>query len=796
MKETNSEKDSPKSQEKIYELTEPQKFELIALIKDKNKKINWENMGIVKPEDLEHFLLACKNFLFKTEIYKKQIVEQGNINIIMKLSNELNQLKQQPKPETYFILFKAVFDLFKSGLKREFIISYTEEIISFIQKLENKDKIILLFFNDLFEVLIYLKVNQMNDQNMQSTCDHLDNILKSSLNSNEIKRDKKYLNSIFKLVNIKLNTQQYVIFSLLLDYIITICNINSNDSLKLIIFHGLLKPLFKLQMDKNTDVSSRAIECYKDIINKKIDNKENFQEYYKQNIILMDEIFEIAIKESYPPKINENAWDLVEIFLERLWSMMKSKIKDKKNSQKFLKKSSNSTYKTNKMTNKIRSTSVKSYTDNIITNIVVLKNEEMVYIPFYLFPEVIDIIIKSYESDNKQLIIEKNAKNNIIDIIRNGNKTNEIQEKIKQKILDGLKNEKIKDKEKLVSWLELLLDVYNNDKYYEFYKFINEFIEAIPFEDTHAFKEFVELLLRKGLKKDNNKIYPNDNAKILGKLINKIIISKDIVNNKNIYESIVNSLEDFNNNTVLAIFEIIANALQFKTENNKNNNQKDDKEKKDENDKKNESNKKNEKNDNNINTNILIFFEKMISELTDLLFNNNNLTQLRESFLTLSKEYSDLLFTKLYSFWSIDPISVLILCICTERFELAFNIILNFKEVEFNDDMLKKLGRLVEYFKKNNYEYFCQKLLAPSKNIFFIKTLFGILMILPQGVAFDFLSEKLSNVQTLLLVEDEINEEEMIKKIQKNEMEINNKIKIFLGFQKNQKSKKVEENKI
>ena len=124
MKETNSEKDSPKSQEKIYELTEPQKFELIALIKDKNKKINWENMGIVKPEDLEHFLLACKNFLFKTEIYKKQIVEQGNINIIMKLSNELNQLKQQPKPETYFILFKAVFDLFKSGLKREFILYY------------------------------------------------------------------------------------------------------------------------------------------------------------------------------------------------------------------------------------------------------------------------------------------------------------------------------------------------------------------------------------------------------------------------------------------------------------------------------------------------------------------------------------------------------------------------------------------------------------------------------------------------------------------------------------------------
>ena len=794
-KETNPEKDIPKTQENNYELTEPQKSELIELIKNEDKPINWENLGVVNPEDLEHFLFACKNFLFKTEEYKKQIVEQGNINIIMKLSNELNLLKQQPKPETYFILFKAVFDLFKSGLKREFIISYTEKIILFIQKHENKDKIILLFFNDLFEVLIYLKINQINDEKMQKAYENLDNILKSSLNSEEIKKDKKYLNSIFKLVNIKINTQQYVIFSLLLDYIITIININSNDSLKLIIFHGLLKPLFKLQMDKNTDVSTRATECYKDIINKKIDNNENFQEYYKQNVILMNEIFEIAIKESYPPKINENAWNLVEIFLERLWLMMISKINDKKNSKKLLKKSSNSAYKNYKMMNKFRSTSAKSYNDNN-NNLLVCKSEDFIYIPFYLFPEVIDIIIKSYEFDNKKITIEKIIINYIIDIIRLVNKTNEIKEKIKQKILDGLKNEKIKDKEKLVSWLELLLDVYNNDNYYEFFKFINEFIEAIPFEDVNAFKEFVELLLKKGLKKDINKINSKDNAKILGKLINKIIISKDIVSNKNIYESIVNSLKEFNDNIILTILEIMANAIVFKPDNNKNNSQKDDKDKKDENDKKNENNKKNEKNDNNINTNILIFYEKMVCELTDLLFNNNNLTQLRESFLTLSKEYSDSLFTKLYSFWSIDPISVLILCIGTERFELAFNIILNFKEVEFNDDMLKKLGRLVEYFKKNNYEYFCQKLLAPSKNIFFIKTLFGILMILPQGVAFDFLNEKLSNVQTLILVEDEINEEEMIKKIKKNEIEINNKIKIFLNFQKNQKAKKVEEAKI
>ena len=97
----------------------------------------------------------------------------------------------------------------------------------------------------------------------------------------------------------------------------------------------------------------------------------------------------------------------------------------------------------------------------------------------------------------------------------------------------------------------------------------------------------------------------------------------------------------------------------------------------------------------------------------------------------------------------------------------------------------------MESFDKENYEYFWQKLLAPYENIFFIKTLFGILMILPQGVAFDYLSDKLSNVQTLLKVEDEFDEEKMIKKINLNKNEIQNKIDIFLKKQENIKLQKL-----
>ena len=90
--------------------------------------------------------------------------------------------------------------------------------------------------------------------------------------------------------------------------------------------------------------------------------------------------------------------------------------------------------------------------------------------------------------------------------------------------------------------------------------------------------------------------------------------------------------------------------------------------------------------------------------------------------------------------------------------------------MKFNDDIFKKLGKLVETFKNEKYDCFWQKLLEPSENIYFIKTLFGILMILPQGVAFDYLSDKLSNVQTLLKIEED--DKKSYTKLKKNKKKL------------------------
>ena len=756
----------PNLEKTNYELSDLQKKEIDGLIKDEFRIVNWQRLNITKIEDLEFFLKALKNYLFQTESIKKLIVEEGNINIIMKISKKINDFKEKQEPKLYFILFKAIFELYSSSFNKEFIKNYTETIIDFIHTCNNKDEIVLANFVDLFEVLIYLKVNQMNESEMVKLKNNLDKLLKSSLEPKKIKNND--LDSFFALINSKIKSQQYVIFDLLLDYIKKISSIisGSNKNLDLYIYHGILKPIFQLQMNKNTSINAQ--KCYddeKEGINKRIDMNKNFSDYYsenkenKKNKDLMNEIFQISIEESYPKnnKRNNSAWELFTIFIVNWTPELGKPEQNNKEKNTDIKTEIDKSNTQNKP--KINNTSIK-------------KNEEN--IPYYLFPEVVSLIIKMYEYENME--IKDNFLDRIIYLMRGT--TDDITILIKEKVLNAMKNKKIGKKEKLAKWLEYLLKIYSNkNKVLSaiYKKFVIDYVNDIPTGDINVFIKFEELLLKIG------------GVRLLSyrlqQLIDKIINSENIINNKQIYKSIQKTLK--NDKGVFTIFKAFKEALdkiqidiynlKLKKTESKNN-------EKDENNKNEEK-----KNQEDKVKNILIFAENMVYELTELLLEDKNLSSFRKSFFQKADAQ---LFPKLYSIWAIEPLSVLILCIATERYELAFNIILNLKDIEFNDDIFKKLAKLVESFEKYDYEFFRNKLLSPSKNIFFIKTLFGILMILPQGVAFDFLNEKLSNVQTLLLVEDEL--DEITKNNTENNKEIEENIKNFLKYQQIKKSYKIE----
>ena len=754
MEESNGAKQPDKIQGKKYELRDEQKYEIEKIIK-RNKNVDWMRLNVYKKEDLDIFLESCKNYIFQNEEYKN-ILMKDNINIIMKFSEAIKQFKPKPEPESYFILLKAVFNLFQSGMEQDKIVENTKIIIDFISKINNKDEVVLSNFNDLFEFLIFLKVNQINQTDIEKHCKNLDRLLKESLKSNEIKQDNKYINSFLELVNLKIKTQQYVILNLLVEYLTVISQIETKDKLNII--HGILKPIFKLQMDKNTSVAESAVTCYKAIN----DIEYKFSNYYKENTKLMNQIFEIAIDESEPKnnKINYNSWKLLELFLKK-WSELISEFQNNHYLFSCSEKKENI---------KKRNSASRRIQNNInIKNILNVQGDS-IYIPFNLFPKAISVILKSYEYkiDN---IEDDIITNYMINIIKDRGKTDIIQEEVTNKILSGMKNKNIKTKEKLKPWLGLLFYIYNNSGKIKFLEFYNLYISSIPIDDINDFILFEELLFHNLFNNTNKGIVEI----ILEKLLNTFINAEELINKEIVYKSIGESMENYiqtNNdnrrkkNEILDFFEIFSNVL-YKITNNQLERQ---------------------KVDNQLKINIINFEEKIVCTLTDLLM-NNSISNFRKCFLMQNIKKRNELFSKLFSIWAINPISVLLLCIILEKFELAYNIILNLKKVKFNNDFYKKLAKLVESFEDDNYEYFCQKLLEPSENIFFIKTLFGILMILPQGVAFDFLSDKLSNVQTLLNVEDKIDKEKILKIVEENKDDIDRNIKLFLNKQENKMQK-------
>ena len=770
MKDSNNEKNIQKKQENPVELSQEQQKELSDICNGLKNYIDWKNNKIIEINDVESYIEACKNYLFQTEIYK-EIFMKGDLTLIIKISESIKSFGPKVKPEIYFILFKAVFNLYQSGLKQEYIIKYTDEIVDFIKELENKDKVVLSNFNVLFEVLIVLKVNLMSKKEEKNNKDKLDELLKESLNSEELRSNFEYLIPFFDLINIKIKTQQYIIINLIVDYIKTICNIKTDDYFILKIFRRLLQPLFKLQTDNILEISKSATDSYTKI--NKI--KTNFDSYYKRDRVLMNEIFDIAIENSYPQnnKININTWNLLVIFFKGWLSKIENVFSIPHEISNTIRRTSTSAKKNLKVAKNI-------YDDTLgERNIHVIKkslNNDII-IPFSLFQKTVCLIVKTYEINNLHISIESEITVLIIQILKILINENYTYEELTKIILSGLENEKIQDKkEKLIPWSEFLFFFYEAENT-KFIEFAIDYIKVMRLDDINYLKKMEKLLLdkiydyAKNIKNSQN-IFETIYEKFFDKVINS-----DLINDTQVYQiftDIGTKLEEslVKKSNILTIFEIFGNVLTSISK--KNNIIKDSKD--------NNNLSKNKKSDSNL-INKLSFYEKIVYKLTEILL-NEGISDFRHKYS--NRKDKKTLFDKLYQIWAISPISVLILCISAEKFRLAYNIILNLKEIEFTDDIIGKLIIVVKYFAKDDYDYFWGKLLEPSDNIYFIKTFYGILMILPQGVAFDYLSDKLSNVNSLLLVENKIEEINS----RKNSI-INGKIRHFLNLQE-RKKKKVE----
>lgn len=126
-------------------------------------------------EALRLTLESFKKEIFDTNMDYKNSIIHGDLSPIMVMSNAIQMF--DPEPKIYFILFKPVFDLFQEKLEKNQITRFTTSIIN--DFLSKNLTIPLANFNELFEVLILLKINQ--DQDIKSAGNPLDKLLKDSL---------------------------------------------------------------------------------------------------------------------------------------------------------------------------------------------------------------------------------------------------------------------------------------------------------------------------------------------------------------------------------------------------------------------------------------------------------------------------------------------------------------------------------------------------------------------------------------------------------------------------------------
>jgi len=110
------------------------------------------------------------------------------------------------------------------------------------------------------------------------------------------------------------------------------------------------------------------------------------------------------------------------------------------------------------------------------------------------------------------------------------------------------------------------------------------------------------------------------------------------------------------------------------------------------------------------------------------------------------------LFLELYYCWSHNAVATLSLCLLSMAHEHAYTLICSFGETHVTVSFLTQIDKLVQLLESPIFAHVRLQLLEPTRHPFLVKTLFGILMLLPQSSAHDLLKNRLKSVSTLTLM--------------------------------------------
>ena len=146
----------------------------------------------------------------------------------------------------------------------------------------------------------------------------------------------------------------------------------------------------------------------------------------------------------------------------------------------------------------------------------------------------------------------------------------------------------------------------------------------------------------------------------------------------------------------------------------------------------------------------LDFATSMVENLNIILLTSSQLFKLRTSLKELATPESRQLFSKLYRCWCHSPVAVLSLCLLSQTYDHACDLIACFPDLEITVDHLLQIHKLVQLIESPIFSHLRMQLLDHQRYSFLVKALYGLLMLLPQTEAFHTLQARLNCVPSIL----------------------------------------------
>lgn len=730
----------------------------LLFIKEKENLVKKElgnyiygNITKISNKDSDKFIINILN-LFKNELfdetkeYHKKI--ENDITPILIIQNIIKLYTKNPN--VFFILLNPIFDMYKS-LEPKQIIQNTEKIIELLE--DKNDIIILKKFNELFEVVVLLLINQVDS--VKNVGNSLNNLLKTTLKKNTIKLDDKNIFD-FELFEDKILSKTKLnmplIDGFLIDWINELCNI---ETLNIYIgkdFYNILPVVINIEKKKKIkDISNKAYDCDNKIKNIFLNKylKYYYKEYKHIDNCILSFIELIRNNNNNDSKVS-NEYNFLNDLIKKFISIIEDNI-DKSTNNIFY---DNSNTEINSPIYKRRYLKLKYGEQDI-------KKNNILFSPTIFFPSKKS---RNILETNKNLI--RSTYINSFDCLSQDseNKNNEISKLIPLNTLNDFmkliieSNDITKDDQlnQLNSELKKLIQyIPNNYEKFKAKEFINTIIEGVEkpeITNKEYLLDWFKLFCEKYEKKITDESIIAIINGILKTIQNQNKDKSSNIKNENLMLLMFQNLTKIN---IQKIFSLLADSL------NKINN--------------------------------YLFNYQIVGYLNNYLITTPKAEELRRSLILYGNgrdQNHRPFYEKIYKIFAYNPMCLLVFCIITEYYELSWNLILNLIKIKFDDDYYIYLSEFVQLLENSQSNSIRMLLLNPQHNIYLAKTLYGILMLLPQGKAYNILSNRLYSIKGLFKYTKEFN-----NKLDENTIkDINYFINIFIELQQKKKKKKSNNN--